>query len=208
MQTDITFGYPLKNTSPDHSFGEDDADHPLRKNFYKVFGYKHPGIDFSVPVGTPVMACFPGIVVRKEIHKGMGMVIGIRNGNTVTLYAHLSRYKVSLGQIIKKGQIIGLSGNSGDAVTKPHLHLEVRDITKPTLKEMVFEPPLGKKLRIKDSFNYIVNNANTTKTLKFLSARYFGSEVFWKKILNHNPKLKDDPKRKIEDKTKVLIPNF
>ncbi|MEK7470673.1 MAG: M23 family metallopeptidase [Patescibacteria group bacterium] len=206
--TSITFEYPLKKPVISHSFGEDNTNDPIKKDFYKLFDNRHPGVDFSANTGTQVFASFPGIVVRKEFHKGMGNVLGIRNGNIVVLYAHLSEFSVKLGQIIKKGELIALSGNSGGATTEPHLHLEIRDITKSTLKDMVFDPPFGKEIEIKPQFSYKVNNSGTVKTLRFLSIRYFGSEKYWGKIAEVNPKLDTDPDITLSDGTIVLIPNY
>ena len=206
--TSITFDYPLKKPVISHSFGQDNTNEPIKKDFYKLFENRHPGVDFVVSVGTQVFGSLPGIIVRKEFHKGMGNVLGIRNGNIVVLYAHLSEFKVELGKIIKIGEIVGLSGNSGDATTEPHLHLEVRDITKSTLKDMVFDPPFEKKLKIKPQFTYKVNNSETVKTLRFLSIRYFGSEKYWGKIAEVNPKLDTNPDITLSDGTIVLIPNY
>ena len=206
---DPILGYPLKKPVINYPFGEDNTRDPIRKNFYKLFDNKHSGIDFFADVGTQVFASFSGIVVRKEFHQGMGNVLGTRYGNIVILYAHLSKFEVELGQIVKKGQIIGLSGNSGKATTEPHLHLEIRDITKPTLKEMVFEPVFGKPIKLlKRKFIYVINNASTSKTLKFLALRYFGSEDYWEKILKENPKLNKNPNAIIANDIKVAIPNY
>lgn len=204
----LTLEYPLKKHVISQPFGEDNTNDPIKKDFYKLFDNKHSGVDFPANVGTQVFSCLPGIVVRKEFHKGMGNVLGLRYGNIVTLYAHLSKFKAKLGQIVKKGQIIGLSGNSGGATTKPHLHLELRDITKPSLKGMVFDPPFGKDLKIKEFFIYKINNKNTQKSLKFLSLGYFGTEKYWRKIWLFNQKLPKDPKFVIPENNIVVIPNY
>jgi len=86
--------------------------------------------------------------------------------------------------------------------------LEVRDITKPTLKDMVFNPPFAKELKIKSQFTYKVNNSGTFKTIKFLSTRYFGSEKYWKKISKINPRLGTNPDKTLPDGTVILIPNY
>ncbi len=205
----FTLGYPLKKPVINHPFGEDNTKYLVKKNFYKLFDNKHSGVDFFADVGTQIFASFPGIIVRKEFHQGMGNVLGTRYGNIVILYAHLSKFEVELGQIVKKGQMIGLSGNSGKTTTEPHLHLEIRDITKPTLKEMVFEPVFEKPIKLlKRKFIYVINNTNTPKTLKFLALRYFGSEDYWEKILKENPKLSKNPNAIITNDIKVAIPNY
>lgn len=163
----MKISYPVKNPTISQLFGFDNSNHPDRGNFYSLFDNNHPGVDFSVAKGTEVFAAFPGIVVRREFHKGMGNVIGVRNGNIVALYAHLSEFSVSLGEFIDVGYLIGLSGETGDACLTPHLHFELRDISKAGLKNMVFNPPFEKNCEdYRDTFEYVVNNKNTQKTLK------------------------------------------
>jgi len=93
----MIISYPVIGTTISQPFGEDNSNHPIRDNYYTVFDNKHSGVDFPVPVGTDIFASFPGIVVRKEYHVGMGNVIGVRNGNIVAIYAHLSEFCVDLG---------------------------------------------------------------------------------------------------------------
>jgi murein DD-endopeptidase MepM/ murein hydrolase activator NlpD len=201
--------YPVTNPLISQKFGEDNTNHPLRKKFYSVFGNKHPGVDFKMEVGEEIYAAYPGIVVRKEFHKGMGNVIGIRNGNVVILYAHLSRFIVELSQIVRSGELIGLSGETGAACTEPHLHFEMRDITHQKLKDMVFEPIFSHPIKQwKNTVEYKVNNTNTPKTLCFLSERYFGKRDYWTRIANYNPTILRKPGKIIDQGTKVIIPNY
>lgn len=86
----------------------------------------HEGIDFVIETGTPVIASAGGIVVLAEHHPQYGHLIEIDHGNDFSSrYAHLSQIKIKAGQIVKRGQLIALSGNSGRS-TGPHLHFEVR----------------------------------------------------------------------------------
>jgi len=175
--------YPLKNKEIDVPFGRDFHKAPGTGNFYTLFDNKHCGVDFNIDEGTEVFAAHPGIVVRREHHKGMGKVLGIRNGNIVTFYAHLNEFKIGLGDVVNTGSLIGLSGRTGNACPEPHLHFEVRDITEPTLKEMVLDPSFGRKLSsFKNTFTYIVDNTNTRKTFKSLAKRYFGDTNHWKRL--------------------------
>lgn len=89
--------YPTEETIIDQPFGLDNSKHPIRKDFYTIFDNKHSGVDFPVVIGSKVYCSYSGVVVRRELHKGMGNVIGIRNGNIVFLYAHLDKFKVKLG---------------------------------------------------------------------------------------------------------------
>jgi murein DD-endopeptidase MepM/ murein hydrolase activator NlpD len=201
--------YPVKNPTISQSFGFDNSNHSERGNFYSLFDNKHPGVDFSVSKGTEVFAAFSGIVVRREFHKGMGNVIGVRNGNIVALYAHLSEFAVSLGEIIYAGHLIGLSGETGNACLSLHLHFELRDISKSGLKNMVFNPFFEKECEnYRDSFEYVVNNKNTPKTLKTLSLLYFGSEQYSAVIKEKNGMSTLDPDTPLLDGTAITIPNY
>jgi len=89
-------------------------------------GAMHEGIDFAAEVGTPVIAAAGGVVVSTEKHPQYGNLIEIDHGNDFsTRYAHLSKITVKDGQVIRRGQRIALSGNTGRS-TGPHLHFEVR----------------------------------------------------------------------------------
>ncbi|NND95543.1 MAG: M23 family metallopeptidase [Flavobacteriales bacterium] len=87
----------------------------------------HQGMDFTAPTGTPIYATGDGVVSRADNKSsGYGNHIRIDHGfGYVTLYAHLSQYKVRKGQKVKRGDIIGLVGNTGKS-KGPHLHYEVR----------------------------------------------------------------------------------
>lgn len=89
-------------------------------------GAMHEGIDFSADTGTPVFASAGGVVMTSEYHPQYGYMIDVDHGNDFSSrYAHLSRLDVKQGQIIKRGQQIAASGNTGRS-TGPHLHFEVR----------------------------------------------------------------------------------
>lgn len=200
--------YPVEDTKISQYFGNDVTNDPLRSKFYEIFDNKHCGIDFPVAIGTDVKASFPGVVVRAEYHEGMGNVVGIRNGNIVALYAHLDKISVNLGEFIKDGDFIGLSGCTGNACIKPHLHFELRDLTKPSLKEMVFDPPFENDIKqYRERYEYTVNNKNTQKTLKKLSFLYFGTEDKWKSIKQVN-NLNIDEDTFLDEGTKLIIPNY
>jgi len=86
----------------------------------------HYGMDFTAKRGTPIYATGNGIVKRADNRSsGYGKHIRIDHGfGYVSLYAHLSKYKVRRGQKVKRGDIIGYVGNSGRSVG-PHLHYEI-----------------------------------------------------------------------------------
>jgi len=200
--------YPVEDHNISQVFGNDVSQDLVYSEFYKIFDNKHCGVDFPVPVGSKVMSSFSGIVVRIENHPGMGNVLGIRNGNIVALYAHLNSITLHLGEIVSKNQFIGTSGSTGSACPTPHLHFELRDLTKPTLKEMVFEPSFGKEVQqYQDRFDYVVNNQNTQKTLKKIAAMYFGAEACWKLIKQVND-INHDGDMLLEEGKSIIIPNY
>lgn len=86
----------------------------------------HTGIDFTAEIGTDVYATGDGVVeVLEDGAWGYGKSIVINHGfGYKTRYAHLSAFKVRQGQKIKRGELIGLVGNTGKS-TGPHLHYEV-----------------------------------------------------------------------------------
>lgn len=86
----------------------------------------HNGLDFGVVVGTPVHSTLSGKVTYAGWNnQGYGNLVIVDNGTYKTYYAHLSKIPVSVGQTIQKGEVVGLSGNTGNS-TGPHLHYEVR----------------------------------------------------------------------------------
>lgn len=104
--------------------------HPLRNE--ETF---HTGIDINVPPGTPVRATADGIVVYSGWSFGNGNVVVIEHGNSYsTVYAHNSKNLVVVGQRIKRGDVIALSGTTGET-TGPHLHYEVWVNRKPVNPE-------------------------------------------------------------------------
>ncbi|MFF1737225.1 peptidoglycan DD-metalloendopeptidase family protein [Streptomyces sp. NPDC058247] len=89
-------------------------------------GY-HTGIDFEVPTGTPIHAIGPGKVVAAGLGGAYGNQVVIRHSDgKYSQYAHMSKVKVSIGDSVNGGQVIGRSGETGNAFG-PHLHLEIRN---------------------------------------------------------------------------------
>jgi murein DD-endopeptidase MepM/ murein hydrolase activator NlpD len=87
----------------------------------------HNGIDIVVDVGADVHAPGDGKVIFAGRRGGYGWTIEIEHGfGYRTLYAHLSKLKVKKGQKVKRGELIALSGKSGNLATGAHLHYEIR----------------------------------------------------------------------------------
>ena len=88
-------------------------------------GY-HSGTDFRAKVGTPIIASNDGVVVLVKDRFYSGGTVVIDHGHGIyTCYFHMSDFDVKKNQKIKKGELIGLSGQSG-RVSGPHLHFAVR----------------------------------------------------------------------------------
>jgi len=88
-------------------------------------GY-HSGTDFRAKIGTPIEAANDGkvVLVKKRFYSG-GTVILDHGEGIYTCYFHMSKFKVKEGTLVKRGEILGLSGESG-RVTGPHLHFSAR----------------------------------------------------------------------------------
>ena len=88
-------------------------------------GTTHNGVDISVPTGTNVYAAEAGTVTTAGFNTSAGNWVIIDHGNGyITKYMHNSELKVSKGDKVEKGQVISLSGNTGDS-TGPHLHFQI-----------------------------------------------------------------------------------
>mgnify|MGYP004519752815 CR=1 FL=1 len=86
---------------------------------------QHKGTDIGAPEGADVYAAETGKVVRVEYNSARGNYIDVDHGNGYkTRYQHLSATKVNVGDMVKKGQVIGAVGSTGIS-TGPHLHFEV-----------------------------------------------------------------------------------
>jgi murein DD-endopeptidase MepM/ murein hydrolase activator NlpD len=85
----------------------------------------HTGVDFAVPEGTQVVAAANGTIMPNGWGKSYGVQLVQRVKGGYVIYAHLSKTLVKPGDKVKKNQVIGLSGNTGNS-TGPHLHFELR----------------------------------------------------------------------------------
>ncbi len=97
---------------------------------HPILGYNrmHKGVDFAVPIGTPVMAGGSGTVTYAGRSNGYGNLVIVSHSNGYsTAYGHLSRFgkNIKKGTRVTQGQIVAYSGNTGVS-TGPHLHYEIR----------------------------------------------------------------------------------
>ncbi|MFA7252370.1 MAG: peptidoglycan DD-metalloendopeptidase family protein [Candidatus Paceibacterota bacterium] len=97
-----------------------------------LHGYN--AVDYGLPVGTQLYAAAAGeVIISKSAgwNGGYGVYVVIKHpNNTQTVYGHMSKTVVSVGQTVTKGQLIGYSGNTGNS-TGPHLHFEIRGAKNP-----------------------------------------------------------------------------
>ncbi|HET9950031.1 MAG TPA: M23 family metallopeptidase [Longimicrobiales bacterium] len=85
----------------------------------------HRGVDLDVPPGTQVHAMADARVRFAGTMSGFGNVVWLDHGGSIlTVYAHLSEIRVREGDYVRRGEVVGLSGATGN-VTAPHLHFEV-----------------------------------------------------------------------------------
>jgi len=95
--------------------------HPILK-----FVRMHNGIDIITDIGTKVYAPGSGTIISIGWKGGYGLTMEIQHGfGYKTLYAHLESVKLKVGQKVKRGELIALTGNSGRLSSGPHLHYEV-----------------------------------------------------------------------------------
>ena len=121
--------------------------------FHPVLGYSrmHKGIDFGVPIGTPVMSAGSGTIAFMGWENGYGRFVLVNNGNGYsTAYGHLSRFAPGIhrGSHVGQAQIIAYSGNTG-MTTGPHLHYEIR-VNNQQVNPLKVKMAQGRKLAGKD----------------------------------------------------------
>jgi murein DD-endopeptidase MepM/ murein hydrolase activator NlpD len=128
--------------------------------FHPVLGYTrmHKGIDFGVPVGTPVMAAGAGTVEVAGRENGYGNFLEISHANGYqTAYGHLSRFApgVHKGAHVRQGQVVAFSGNTG-ITTGPHLHYEIRikeqQVNPTTVKFAQGRKLAGREMRLYEDY--------------------------------------------------------
>jgi len=101
---------------------------PTTGRITQYFSWYHKAIDIANSVGTPILAADAGTITVAgwPDNVGYGNRVMINHGNGyLTLYAHLSKVLVNVGQTVKRGDLIGLMGSSGRS-TGPHCHFEIR----------------------------------------------------------------------------------
>lgn len=139
--------------------------------FHPILGYTrmHKGIDFAVPVGTPVMAAGSGTVESAGWTNGYGNFLLINHGNSyATGYGHLSRFAPGIhrGSHVHQGQVVAFSGNTGMS-TGPHLHYEIR-INKVQVNPLTVKVARGRLLSGRDRQDFLLQRIHVDTELASL----------------------------------------
>ncbi|EHD21834.1 MULTISPECIES: murein DD-endopeptidase MepM [Brenneria] len=126
----------------------------------------HKGVDFAMPVGSPVLAVGDGEVVIAKRSGAAGNYVAIRHGRQYTTrYMHLNRILVKPGQKVKRGDRIGLSGNTGRS-TGPHLHYEFW-VNQQAVNPLTAQLPRSEGLAGKERRDYLAQVKEVVPQLKF-----------------------------------------
>lgn len=118
---------------------------PARGKLTSGYGWRwgrmHKGVDIAAPIGTPVMAAAPGVVVKAGWNSGgYGNMIDIQHADgTLTRYGHNKRLLVHTGEAVQQGQQISEMGSTGFS-TGPHLHFEVHPMGKKAVNPIAYLP--------------------------------------------------------------------
>ena len=102
---------------------------PFGYRIHPILGYSkfHNGVDIANPCGTPIRAMESGVVTANSYQGGYGNRVVVKHNNgLISGYAHLSYGSVSVGQHVKKGQVVGAMGTTGMS-TGCHLHFTIEE---------------------------------------------------------------------------------
>lgn len=126
----------------------------------------HKGVDFALPVGTPVLAIGDGEVIVSRRSGGAGNYVAIRHGRQyMTRYMHMKKLLVKPGDKVKRGERIGLSGSTGRS-TGPHLHFEIW-INNQAVNPLTAKLPRMEGLTGKDRSAYLAQVREVMPQLRF-----------------------------------------
>ena len=144
---------------------------PIPGKIYRGFSYTHKGMDLSLKKGDTVRAAFDGVVRYAKYNRGgFGNLVILRHYNGLeTYYAHLSKLKVMVNQVVKSNEVVGLGGSTGRS-RSPHLHFEVR------YKDVPLDP---QRMIDFDNHKLISPSFPICKSV-FYPADYDGKAVYYK----------------------------
>ena len=188
---------------------------PFKDNYamtqpFGVFFYfhgrrlKHQGTDWALPTGTPLLACFDGVVSRVEKYRlnGYGRSVYLRSvsGKYEALYAHLDSIFVEVGDKIKLGGILGHSGNTGFG-TGPHLHFGLKLYGEYVDAEKIIG---GKPEQLLKPDEYIVEKGDT---LFQIASKFYVGGNLWPLLYKENEKVIGSNPDLIKPGQVLKIPN-
>ncbi|MGE9549932.1 murein DD-endopeptidase MepM [Erwinia amylovora] len=126
----------------------------------------HKGVDFALPLGTPVLAIGDGEVIVSKRSGAAGNYVAIRHGRQyMTRYMHMKKLLVKTGDKVKRGERIGLSGSTGRS-TGPHLHFEIW-INNQAVNPLTAKLPRMEGLSGKDRSAYLAQVREVMPQLRF-----------------------------------------
>lgn len=109
-------------------------------------GRRHTGVDLKTKPNDDILAAFDGVVTMSQVYSGYGNCVVLRHANGLeTLYSHNSKNLVKVGDHVRVGQRIALTGRTGRASTE-HLHFEVRVGGRPYNPNLIFDH-VGQRLK-------------------------------------------------------------
>ena len=132
-------------------------------------GRRHTGVDIKTKANDKILAAFDGVVTLSQSHYGYGKCIRIKHSNGLeTLYSHNSKNLVKVGDRVKAGQVIGLTGQTGRATT-PHLHFECRINDRPFDPGKIFDH-LNHALKMEQvTFTKVGNSVSVRNEKKYMA---------------------------------------
>ena len=155
------FSWPIATPAPNVSscWNDDRTGGVASAGIDAKEGYFHSGLDITAPMNSPIIASADGVVENLEYDRE-----GRGRGNTVVLnhsaatggqmlftqYQHLNVFRVTVGQSVKRGEVIGLSGNTGKS-SGPHLHFNIQPTAGPWSRAVETYNPLDWLPQIPDS---------------------------------------------------------
>ncbi len=170
------------------------GDYAMTQPFGVFFNFhgrklKHQGTDWALPKGTPVLACFDGIVSRVEKYRlnGYGRSVYLRSldGKFEVLYAHLENIFVEVNEKVDLSKMLGHSGNTGFG-TGPHLHFGLKLYGEYVDAEKYVNVGVSEKDKLLKSDEYVVLPGDT---LFEIASKFFVGGDLWPLLYRENEKL-------------------
>ena len=159
--------------------------------YTRVFGYPHNGVDWGMKPGREILACDDGqVVFADNVPDSDGCGIIIKHKWGTSLYWHLSRLSVTAGHRVKKGDSIGLSGQTGFA-TGPHLHFGIKVTGYGSSDMRYWVDPLDfleKEIPgvYPDPIEPRYHRVMIGESLWAIATKHYGNGAFWTKIYEAN----------------------